>query len=285
MKKWRGYIVLAVCLLLAVGVWHASQHRAIGPAEGDKICGAEFLSVKAGENAPATSEKAVFPPFRIATFNLHGCKGTDGRVDVARVGKLLEKFDFVGLQEVHGAGLFGGDDQTAALGKALKMGWLFAPAVQQWYCLESGNGFLTSYPISFWERIPLASHRDYSHRNVVLLGLEQKNLVGQKRTVKILVAHVNRRYDEDRQAQLRAVIALFQSLEEPAILLGDLNSSPQETQITNLLNNPSVVDAIGDQDNYSERIDWILARGLKSIRAGVIGSDASDHPLVWAELE
>jgi endonuclease/exonuclease/phosphatase family metal-dependent hydrolase len=299
MKNRRWWGVLAMTLLLCGGVWQASQHRPTGPAEGVEIQGAQFLQNKTsrilGEKKSAlsvsygNSGEGVRKTIRLGTFNLHGGKGLDGRVDLSRSAKCLENLDFVALQETRGAGFFGGDDQAALLGKQLEMAWLFAPAARQWCFFESGNGFLTSLPVTFWERIPLQSHRDYSFRNVVLLGLKQKNHTGEERIVHILATHVNRRYDEDRETQLRAVIALFLSLQEPAILLGDLNSTAKDSQIAKLLSNSQAIDAIGTvsdaKDMYPDRIDWIFCRGLKPIQAGVVENDASDHPMVWAELE
>jgi endonuclease/exonuclease/phosphatase (EEP) superfamily protein YafD len=123
---------------------------------------------------------------------------------------------------------------------------------------------------------------------VVLLGLKQRNQKGEERTVHILVAHVNRRYDEDRQAQLRAVIALFRSLEKPAILLGDLNSTKDDPQISQLLQDSQVADVVGEvlgSKDDPKRIDWIFCRGMKCPNAGILENDASDHPMVWAEVE
>jgi endonuclease/exonuclease/phosphatase family metal-dependent hydrolase len=276
-------------------IWQASQHRTSGPAEGIEISGNEFLPDTASRNVvvPVKNkygkyDESVRKTLRVGTFNLHGCKGLDGRKDVDRTAKCLENLDFAALEEVHGPGFFGGEDQAALLGKRLKMAWLFAPAVRQWYLLESGNGFLTSLPVTFWQRIPLQSHRDYSFRNVVFLGLKQKNHNGRERIVRILVTHVNQRHDEDRQAQLRAVIALFLSLQEPAILLGDLNSNSHDPQIKQLTEKDGITEAVGkilNLDDDPHRIDWIFCRGLKCLHAGILENDASDHPMVWAELE
>jgi endonuclease/exonuclease/phosphatase family metal-dependent hydrolase len=290
MKNKIRWGILAIALLFGGGIWHASQHRPAGPAEGVAIQGIKFLQEKASRDVLVPSDISLYPPIRVGTFNIHGCKRElDGKVDLPRTAKCLEKLDFVALEEVHGPSLFGGEDQAALLGKQLKMAWLFTPAAREWYCQESGNGFLTSLPVTFWERIPLQSHRDYSFRNVVLLGVRQKTGDGRERIVHILLTHVNRRYNEDREAQLRAVIALFLSLQDPAILLGDLNSTAEDPQITKLLNDPQVIDAVGaisdTKATNAERIDWIFCRGLKPLRGGMMRNDASDHPMVWAELK
>jgi endonuclease/exonuclease/phosphatase family metal-dependent hydrolase len=293
MKNRRWQVVAAAVILLGGGIWHASQHRTTGPAEGTEIQGIEFLRNSASRDNPTPSVRpgaansVKFFPIRVGTFNLHGCRGLDKVVDVPRAAKCLEKLDFAALQEIHGPGLFGGDDQAALLGKQLKMAWLFAPAVRQWYRLESGNGFLTFLPVTFWQRIPLESHRDHSFRNVVLAGITQQGPAGRQRTINILVAHVNRRYDEDRNAQLRAAITLFLSLQPPAILLGDLNSHSQDPQIAQLHQSHDVVDPVRrilGKDDEPTRIDWIFCRGMECRDAGILTNQASDHPMVWAEL-
>jgi endonuclease/exonuclease/phosphatase family metal-dependent hydrolase len=294
MKNIRLWGVAAIGILLSGGIWHASQHRPTGPSDGVEIQGVEFLRKDASRDAPVPGDKAgigdnaVYRPIRVGTFNLHGCRGEDKIIDIMRSAKCLEKLDFAALEEVHGAQFFGGEDQAALLGKQLKMAWLFAPAVREWYCLDSGNGFLTTLPVTFWQRIPLQSHRDYSFRNVILLGLRQKGSGGQERIINTLVTHVNRRYDEDREAQLRAVIALFLSLREPAILLGDLNSDSKDPQIAQLLHNNEIIDSVGKilgSNDDPKRIDWIFCRGMKPVDAGILENHASDHSMVWVELE
>jgi endonuclease/exonuclease/phosphatase (EEP) superfamily protein YafD len=107
------------------------------------------------------------------------------------------------------------------------------------------------------------------------------------RVIHVLLTHVNRRYDSEREAQLKEVISLFLGLAEPAVLLGDLNSTAQDAQIHQLASLPGVIDVMGQVLGPKDpgRIDWIFVRGLKCVDAGIIENDASDHPLIWAELE
>ncbi|MBN2578178.1 MAG: endonuclease/exonuclease/phosphatase family protein [Pirellulales bacterium] len=224
---------------------------------------------------------------RFATWNIHGGKGLDGRKDLDRIAELLRGFDFVALQEVRGPGLFGGVDQAEFLGRRQKMAWLFAPAVRQWYCRESGNGMLGRMSVNSWQRIPLPSYKDYSFRNMVLCSVVPPGLHDSDRSIRVLITHLNRRHETDRKAQLRIVLSLFLSLREPAVLLGDLNTTAQDPQLRGLLKDNMVIDPVrkvlgGKAPN---RIDWILARGLKCRDAGIIETEASDHPLIWADLE
>ena len=61
---------------------------------------------------------------RIATYNVHRCRGLDGRTRPERIADVLRSVeaDVVALQEVIGPGPHGGG-HLEALGAALGMGW------------------------------------------------------------------------------------------------------------------------------------------------------------------
>ena len=296
MKIRKRYICLIAALIISGGIWNASLHRPTGPAEGVAIQG---MGLIAQPSNAAASDKKTQPivsievktdsqpsRFRLGTFNIHSCKGLDGRRDVDRVAKCMKGLDFVGLNEVQGPGFIEKQDQTALLGRRLGMAWLFAPSIRQWYCMESGNGLLTRLPVIAWHRIPLSRRVDYSYRNAVQVDLRLGgDLAG--RVIHVLLTHVNHRYDSERQLQLSEVIPMFLALPEPAVLLGDLNSTAKDAQIRQLMSSPGVIDAVGQilGQKAPDRIDWIFVRGLQCLDAGIVENDASDHPLIWAELE
>jgi len=266
---------LGVVLLLGGVIYHASLHAPTGPDEGVEI---------QGEVTRPSPDRQTL---RIATFNIHAGKGTDGRRDLDRVADCLGGLDFVALNEVRGPQTFQKQGQAQRLGERLGLAWLFAPAVRVWYHLESGNGLLSALPVAFWQRIPLSRKVDRSHRNAVLVGLQY-----QGQTVHVLLTHINRRHDVERQAQLRAVIALYLSLDEPSILMGDMNSTDDDPLIRGLLETSGVDDPVGEKLNRQtpekevpKRIDWIFTRGFRCVDAGIVDKGASDHPTVWAELE
>jgi len=265
----RCWACFAAAALLGGVLWHASLPAALGPADGVAIEG-----VPPG----ATIHKTL----RIGTFNIHGCKGGDGRRDVDRVAECLKGLDFVALQEVHGPQPWQKLDQAGELGRRLGLAWLFAPSTRVWYCLDSGNGLLSARPLQFWQRIPLAGHGGRGFRNAVLVGLPHYD-----RTVRVLLAHVSRSNETERSQQLRAVISLYLALSEPAILLGDLNSDAGDPQIRALLAAPGVTDAVGKILGRRDRrrFDWIIARGLRPVDGGIRDHGASDHPALWAELQ
>jgi endonuclease/exonuclease/phosphatase family metal-dependent hydrolase len=74
---------------------------------------------------------------RIATYNVHGCRGSDGRLDPRRIGRVIEacRADAVALQELDaGQDRSRGLDQTAFLAEQLDMAFSFTPA------RKAGNG-------------------------------------------------------------------------------------------------------------------------------------------------
>lgn len=281
MKKKPRRLTTPIVLVLVAGgvIYHASRHAPTGPAEG-----VQLNTPAAGSETGPRPSSTDRPTLRIGTFNIHGGKGRDGRRDLGRVADCIgsDRLDFVALNEVHGPRGWQQEDQAARLGRRLGMAWLFAPAVRVWYYREAGNGLLSTLPVSFWQRIPLSRRYDHSHRNIVLVGLEHGG-----RPVHVLLTHVNRRYDSERQAQLRAVIALFLALAEPAILVGDMNSGAEDPQIGRLLETPGVGDPVGEVlgPETPPRIDWIFTRGFRPVDAGIRDDGASDHPMIWAEIE
>jgi len=268
--KSKARPLLVLIILASAGVcWHASRRVSTGPDVG--------VGVRGGENGERTQSSTI----RIGTFNIHGCKGIDGRLDPDRVARDLAGLDFVGLNEVRGKG-FGGENQAEILGRHVEMGWLFAPAEFQWYGRKQfGNAILTRLPVTRWLRVPLPRNHDYSFRNMLLADVRHRGC-----TIRVLVAHVNQRDPRERRIQLDCVLGMFLALDEPAVLVGDLNTGRDDPAIKAALATPGVVNPV-DQvlSEEPDMIDWILVRGLRGVDAGVLDSGASDHPLVWVELE
>ena len=272
-RGFRRYSQFAICIVLLVLaglVWLASRPQPTGPAAGTTLNGQTTRTA-----SPARDS------FRVGTFNIHGCTGTDGRRDIGRVADCLTDLDFVALNEVHGPRLWESADQAALLGRRLGVQWLFAPATRDWHTLDFGNGLLTSLPVESWERIPLAASNGRGDRNAVLVRLRW-----QEQTISVLLTHIARSDDLTRQQQLRQTIDMYLALPPPAIFLGDLNSELTEPEIRRLLATPGVIDAVGQKLGGSAppRIDFIFARGVRVLDAGLRDQGASDHPLAWAQL-
>lgn len=271
-RRWLGRrSILLICLvaLMAVGgaIWHLATRRPAGPAQGTSFNG-QFPR-------PAEPRTTI----RVGTYNIHGCVGRDHQLDYGRTADCLRDLDLVGLNEVHGGTPWQPQDQAEMLGRRLSLPWLFVPTERRWARESFGNAALTSLPVTSWLRIPQAGTQS-SFRNMLLLGVMQGNT-----KINVLITHAD--HGPDRQMQLRAAISLFLSLAEPAILMGDMNSTIDDPQLQALLATPGVEDAASQADGVRpvKLIDWIITRGLRTVRSTIKDNGASDHPIVLAELE
>jgi endonuclease/exonuclease/phosphatase family metal-dependent hydrolase len=263
----------AVALGLAVSggfiYYSGDQRRAIPPAVGDSL---------SGNMEVLPTERATI---LVATFNIHGGVGDDRRLNLARTAETLKGFDLVLLNEVHGPSLWQKKGQAEQLAELTGKRWLFAATEERWWHHRFGNAVLASTDVGRWQTIDLPGH-GHGHRNLVLLSVPHGG-----RTIHVLGTHLDRSNPRDRSEQLQAAAGLFLSLAEPAILLGDLNTTADEARLQTLLERSDVHDPLGEalSDGAPPRIDWLLTRGLKTVRAGIVENGASDHPLIWAELE
>ena len=233
-----------------------------------------------GDAAWGSPESGVL---RIATFNIHSGRGSDLRCDLTRTARVFASSpDILGLNEARGTwNPSWWPDQATQLGDLLQMRSAFVPTERRWWHDHFGNAILTRYPLSQIHRLPLPGTRGKAFRCAILAQFEFR-----QQTVQLLAVHVDSQ--SDRELQLQSVISLFMGLQAPAILIGDLNSKPDDPLLRDLLARPDVVDPLQDAPldaRGRSHIDWILARGFRSLKGELIENDASDHPAAIAELE
>ncbi|HUY92337.1 MAG TPA: endonuclease/exonuclease/phosphatase family protein [Pirellulales bacterium] len=267
----RGARLLWLAVLCLSLVWAGYRRTPCGSEAGTAF------SSPAARKAQG-SEK---PTFRVATFNIHGGEGPDGRLDLERTAESLRDFDLVALNEVYGRNFWEAAGQAEILGRLTQRAWLFAPSEHRWGHDHFGNASLTSLEVQSWQRMPLPRNYGHSCRNLLLAAFAYR---GQ--TVRAVMTHLDRSDDRDRNRQLQLVAELFLGLAEPAILMGDMNTTADEPAMKRLLATPGVGDPLAEimREKTPRRIDWILTRGLEAANAGLVDSGASDHPCVWVEL-
>lgn len=215
---------------------------------------------------------------RIASFNIHSGKGRDGKTDLKRTERLILDADFAGLYEVRAPLIF--DNQAEALTLTDYRFWLFAPTEKQWWREHFGNGIVHRYGLPQVVRIPLDNTRGKAFRNALLWTVEL-----QDGSVRVISTHIDR--TTDREHQLKTVIGLFLSLQPPCVLMGDLNTVASDPQLEALRKIDGVVSPLHEMMGDSipaTNIDWMFTRGLKTVAAELIENDASDHPILKAEL-
>jgi endonuclease/exonuclease/phosphatase family metal-dependent hydrolase len=258
-------IVLALALVLAL-LWAVGVPRPKPAARGTGI------------NPPARWREHDADSLVVATYNIHGGKGLDGKRDLGRTAQMIAGADIAALQEVRAASVFGGSCQAEEIARANDKGWLSAPTQTRWFRDFRGNALITAFPVAEWHREPLINVTGHRYRNLTTARVR----IGH-RDLWLLFTHLHTRAGRDEQ--LRAVLARFAQY-EPAILLGDLNTTRADPQLAAVLQH-GVVDAVrevlGDQDR-DDRVDWIITKGVAIDTGGSHDVGVSDHPYFWATV-
>jgi endonuclease/exonuclease/phosphatase family metal-dependent hydrolase len=155
---------------------------------------------------------------RVVTYNIHRCRGLDGRTLPYRAIDVLRSLDadIIALQEVIGAGP-NGSSQAEEIGAGLGMGWVMA-SVRHLRAHQFGNVVLSKFPIKqhyqydlSWktceprccQRVEIAIGDDILHLYNVHLG----------------TAFLERRH----QAGRLSAIVHDRRVGNPKIVLGDFN--------------------------------------------------------------
>ena len=156
---------------------------------------------------------------RIATYNIHRCRGLDRRTIPSRIAEVLREIeaDVVALQEVIGAGPAGAG-QAEEIGAAVGMGWVMT-TVRHLRNHLFGNVVLSRFPIVHH------SHYDLSWRTCEPRACQRADLdLGQGRTLHVYNVHLGTAVLERRyQAPRLASFVHDHRVTGPKIILGDFN--------------------------------------------------------------
>ena len=155
---------------------------------------------------------------RVATYNVHRCRGLDRRTDPARIAKVIEGInaDVIAMQEVVGAGP-SGVDQAQEIGAAVGMGWVMAPARALRGHLF-GNVVMSRFPMASHSQCDL-SWRACEHRNVQRVDLDIDGRILHLFNVHLGTALMERRY----QAGRLAGYVHDKRVTGPKVVVGDFN--------------------------------------------------------------
>ena len=156
---------------------------------------------------------------RIATYNIHRCRGMDRRTMPARVAEVLREMnaDVVALQEVIGAGPAGAG-QAEEIGAALGMGWVMTSVRHLRHNLF-GNVILSRFPIVHH------SQYDLSWRTCEPRACQRADLdIGASQPLHIYNVHLGTAVLERRyQATRLAAFVHDRRVTGPKVILGDFN--------------------------------------------------------------
>jgi endonuclease/exonuclease/phosphatase family metal-dependent hydrolase len=155
---------------------------------------------------------------RIATYNVHRCRGMDRRVAPARIIEVLRDIDadVIALQEVIGAGPAGAG-QAEEIGAGLGMGWVMN-CVRTLRQHQFGNVVLSRYPIVHHSQYDL-SWRTCEPRHCQRADLEIDGRVLHIYNVHLGTAVLERRYQAGRLASF----VHDHRVSGAKVILGDFN--------------------------------------------------------------
>ena len=226
---------------------------------------------------------------RIATYNIHRCRGLDGRTRPQRIAAVLADVDadVVALQEVVGSSAHGGG-HIEEIGAALGMGWVMTPT-RVFRGHQFGNAILSRFPITHH------SSHDLSWKTCEPRKLQRVDVSVEGGTLHLYNVHLGTAILERRhQAERLARIVSDRQIAGPKVVLGDFNEWTRGLATTLLSDRLRSVDLRNhlrrrrtypgvfpilhlDHIYYSGRVEVIAVR-LPRTRLSLV---ASDHlPLV-----
>src|SRR5436190_14541829 len=160
-------------------------------------------------NWQALSELLPESCLRIASYNVHGCVGTDGRKDAARIAEVIRELDCdtVGLQEV--------DYRLDYI--AGRVGMRCIPGITLVrHDGPFGNALLTTRKVLDVRQLSLGYGRR-EPRSALDVDLD---VCGQK--LRVIVTHLGL-FAAERRWQVRKLLEMVKSTEERLVVLGDIN--------------------------------------------------------------
>jgi endonuclease/exonuclease/phosphatase family metal-dependent hydrolase len=217
----QGFVMVPAGTTLPAGTDHFIRPSALRLAALHHLGRAPLPSQN-----PAT---ATGDRFRLMTYNVHGCGGTDGRVSPRRVARVIaaQAPDLVALQEIDlGRRRSRTEDQAALIGRHLGMHVVFCPTVtrgEEHY----GHALLSRWPIEVVKRA-LLPHDPKSWFKEPRSALWARVIVGST-TVNVVTTHLGLGVRE-RFLQMQMLLGpewLGRVPDtEPILMCGDFNLTP-----------------------------------------------------------
>ena len=166
-----------------------------------------------------SDSKPRYVDIRIATYNIHRCRGMDRRTSVARIADVIRDLnaDVIALQEVIGAGP-SGPGQAEELGAALGMGWVMH-SVRTLRGHQFGNVIISEHPIVHH------GHYELTWRTCEERSCQRADVdLGQGRLLHVYNVHLGTAVLERRyQAGRLAAFVHDHRVKGPKVILGDFN--------------------------------------------------------------
>ena len=267
-------------------------------------CAAVVVAASAltGATAAAAVASTGETEVRVMSFNIHHGADSHDALDLERIARDIEasRADLIGLQEVDNnwSSRSGFVNQAAWLADRLDMHYAYAanldrdPLEGQTQRRQYGTAVLSEYPILSSEN-HLLTNIVYAERPSEQRGLLETVINVRGNHVGFYSTHLDARRSEQRQLQVKEILALTEDSERPAVVVGDLNAREASPEVRDLLTEfTDSFDLLGQDTDYSypttnptARIDYILTRGdIEPTFGEVVDTGSSDHLPVVADL-
>jgi len=227
---------------------------------------------------------------RVLAYNIKHGEGMDAQVDLERAARVIRSLnpDLVTLQEIDNQTTrTDGIDQAQRLGELTGMHAAFGDFME-YRGGHYGMALLSRYPL-----VDVTNHRLPDGEEPRSALAARVNVGDRKQEIIFVGIHLYRTADE-RLAQARRLVEVFDDVTTPVILAGDFNSTP-DSDVLNLLRQSWHVPMKGD-DHFTfpsvdprREIDFIMyrpAERFELVEYRVIDEPlASDHRPVLMVLE
>jgi len=216
---------------------------------------------------------------RVASYNVHGCVGTDGKEDAARVAAVIAELgcDTVGLQEVH---------KLDAIKNMVGMEAIEGTP-HTWHDRHVGNALLTR------RKVLAVRHHDFGLPRCEPRTAIDADLEVDGAKVRVIVTHLGLPPAE-RRYQVKKLLLLIKHtpLHEPVVVLGDINEwlplgRPLRWMHALLGRSPSERSFPSRLPLFALDRVWVRPRdALRAFRAhrSTLAARASDHLQVTAAI-
>ena len=221
---------------------------------------------------------------RVMTYNIHHGEGTDERIDLERIAKVIRdaRPDLVALQEVDNQTQRTGHvDQTSELARLTKMHGLFGKQIP-YEGGEYGQAILSRFPLSTVTIHWLPGEPERQRRIAAATVID----IGSRKIV-FASTHLHHQNAEFRERQAEALGDTFLNSEHHVILVGDLNAQPDSPPLKIMERGwKSATTGLTDRLTYpsqspQRQLDYVLSRKRDNftVDSSVVidEKEASDH--------
>jgi endonuclease/exonuclease/phosphatase family metal-dependent hydrolase len=216
---------------------------------------------------------------RVATYNVHHGRGADGVLDVERTAEAIIQTgaDLIALQELdRNVERSGGIDQPARLEELTGMGMRFFPTVR-FGGGEFGLAIAAKEPLDLEFHVLPRTRLDRPHGMILT----------RARGIGIVATHLSRRRFT-RALETASLSWACRQLDPPKLLLGDLNTTRPAFGPMRFagLERRTPFRPTFTSLHPRRQIDHVItSRALRLVDCWTIGSGASDHLALVAEVE